>query len=72
MDLNTRAFAVVNKATNETPESEEDGRREAARRAGKLGGAARAKALTSKRRREIAVRANQVRWNGHGSSDSET
>jgi hypothetical protein len=63
MDLNTRAFAVVSKATNETPESD-GGRREAARKAGRLGGAARAKVLTPQRRREIAVKANQARWNG--------
>ena len=63
MDLNTRAFAVVSRATDETSESD-GGRREAARKAGRLGGAARAKVLTPQRRREIAVKANQARWNG--------
>jgi hypothetical protein len=38
------------------------------RKGGKIGGANRAKALTPKRRREIALKAARARWDNQASS----
>lgn len=40
----------------------DDGKNKAAQALGKLGGAARAKGLTAKRRKEIAIKAAATRW----------
>ena len=61
MDLNTTAHAIVQQATDEESRDEVE-RRKSASRAGKIGGRARANALSPKRRREIAMKANQARW----------
>lgn len=61
MDLNTTAHAIVRQATDEGDHDESE-RRKSARRAGKLGGKARANALSPERRREIAMKANSKRW----------
>jgi len=60
MDLNRNAFRIV---LSLTEEKKEDGSRTVvARAAGRVGGPARAKALTATRRREIAIIANRARW----------
>jgi len=61
MDLNVRAFRTVQAVFAE--ESAPDKRKEAARKGGLIGGRLRAKLVSSKRRREIATRASQARWN---------
>lgn len=60
MDLNVRAFRTVQAALAE-PLSP-DRRREAARKGGKIGGAARAKKLSRSRKREIALAGSSARW----------
>lgn len=60
MDLNVRAFRTV-QAALEAPKPA-DKRREAARKGGRIGGLARAKAISPRRRSEIARIASQARW----------
>ena len=48
----------------ETDEVPDDGKNKAAQALGKLGGAARAKSMTAKRRKEIATKAAKSRWKG--------
>lgn len=57
MDLNTTAFHIVR---NLTEKKEDSNRTIAARTAGKVGGAARAKRLTAAQRHDIAVAANKA------------
>ncbi len=66
-DLNQLAAALVDAATNEdAPEPVDDGKDPAAialgRKGGKVGGPARAAALTPARRKEIAQKAVAARW----------
>jgi len=66
-DLNELAAALVSEATNEAaPEPIDDGKDPAAvalgRKGGKVGGPARAAALTPARRKEIAQKAVAARW----------
>ena len=70
-DTNKRAKAIVDALTSDnkdTPLSEQELIKAAAsafgRKGGKAGGPARAKALTAKRRSEIAKKAAAARW-GH-------
>jgi hypothetical protein len=60
MDLNTNAYRVVQVATDEGPRKEKSSVKV---RAGKKGGEARAKALSVRKRRQIALKANRARWN---------
>ena len=60
MDLNTKAHRVVQLATGEGPRR---GKLSAKVKAGKKGGLARAKALSERKRRQIALKANRARWN---------
>ena len=64
MDLNISAFRIVQNLTTET---KDDKRVAAARVGGKAGGPARARKLSSERRREIALKANKARWKREGS-----
>ena len=50
---------AVGEETDDTPD---DGKNKAAQELGKLGGAARAKSMTAKRRKEIAKKAATTRW----------
>ena len=59
MDVNTKAFDIVRRATSGETETL---RSAVARKAGKVGGKARAKALSEKRRTEIARKASLARW----------
>ena len=60
MDLNTNAFRIVNKLTEEN--KGENKKSESARKAGMRGGKARAQAITAERRKIIALGANKARW----------
>lgn len=60
MDLNVRAFRTVQAALAEPVEP--DKRKEAARKGGLLGGPSRARSISAKRRREIAMHASAARW----------
>ncbi|MHC4402324.1 MAG: hypothetical protein ACYTG0_21880 [Planctomycetota bacterium] len=73
-DVNQLAKAIVDEATDETPETEDDtpadeGKNPAAvalgRLGGKKGGKARAAKLTKKQRSEIARKAARARWTQH-------
>ncbi len=59
------AVMVAKIATGEIEdESTDDGKNKAAQALGRLGGQARAKKLSKKRRSEIAKKAAQSRWSG--------
>jgi hypothetical protein len=51
---------AVGEETEDTPS--DDGKNKAAQALGKLGGAARAKSMSAKRRKEIARKAAKTRW----------
>ena len=51
---------AVGEEVEDTPP--DDGKNKAAQELGRLGGAARAKSMTAKRRKEIAKKAAQSRW----------
>lgn len=59
MDVNVRAFRVVQQAIGE---AEPKTVSPSAQKGGLIGGRARAKKLTPKRRAEIAKRASAARW----------
>jgi hypothetical protein len=63
-DVIGAAVKVLKIATGEEPEGygADDGKDKAAQSLGQRGGKARAKALSGKRRQEIAQRAAQKRW----------
>jgi hypothetical protein len=60
VDVNVRAFRVVQAALSE--KTEPDARKVAARKGGLVGGPSRAKSISPARRREIAKQASRVRW----------
>jgi hypothetical protein len=63
-DVIGNAVKVMRIATGEEADTvPDDGKNKAAQALGKLGGAARAKAITPKRRAEIAKKAAKTRWN---------
>lgn len=63
MDLNVRAFRVVQAALSEDKDSPTAMARKASSRKGGLaGGPSRARSISAKRRREIAVKASKARW----------
>ncbi len=65
-DTNKKAKSVVDMATGNEPETTVDGKNAAAvalgRKGGLVGGNARAKVLSAKRRSEIAKKAAAARW----------
>lgn len=63
MDMNVRAFRVVQAAIAEDTENSTDRRKEAARKGGLAGGPSRARSISRERRIEIAKKASRVRWN---------
>jgi hypothetical protein len=60
MDVNVRAFRVVQAALAER--TEPDARKVAARKGGLVGGPSRARSISAKRRSEIAQKASKARW----------
>jgi hypothetical protein len=60
MDLNVHAFRLVQQATSET--SVTTSKQAASRKGGLAGGRARAIAMSSEQRREIAKKASNSRW----------
>ena len=64
MDLNVRAFKVVQAALSEP--TAPDKRIESSRKGGQLGGPARAKSISAQRRTEIAKKASRARWSKKG------
>jgi len=60
MDVNVRAFRVVQAATSDR--AEPDARKVSARKGGLIGGPSRARSISAERRREIAQKASKARW----------
>jgi hypothetical protein len=66
-DVIGAAVKIMRIATGEEPEDygpSDDGKNQAAQALGRLGGQARAKGLSKKRRKEIAQKAAHARWKG--------
>ena len=61
-DVTGKAVHVMKIATGEITEAANEGKNKAAVELGRKGGAARAKSLSAKKRREIAKRAAGARW----------
>jgi hypothetical protein len=61
-DANARAVMIARIATGEIEETVRDPAKELHRKGGLKGGKARASALSSEQRREIAVKAASARW----------
>ena len=63
-DVIGNAVKVMRIATGEETEEApaNDGKNKAAQALGKLGGAARAKSMTAKRRKEVTKKAAKARW----------
>jgi hypothetical protein len=62
-DANQRAFMVARIATGEIEDRvTDDGKNAAAVALGRMGGKARAKGMSAKRRKEIAQKAAKSRW----------
>jgi hypothetical protein len=62
MDLNVRAFRVVQAAVNGPSSTPPDPKKASAREGGLKGGPSRARSMSRERRIEIAKKANQARW----------
>jgi hypothetical protein len=60
MDVNVRAFRVVQAAISER--TEPNARKVSARKGGLIGGPSRARSISAERRREIAQKASKARW----------
>ncbi len=69
MDTNRLAARIVNKATDETPIIKNPAAVELGRLGGLKGGQRRAEMLTPERRREIAEKAAQTRWDKYSLYD---
>ena len=62
-DVIGNAVKVMRIATGEESDVvPDDGKNKAAQALGKLGGAARAKSMTAKQRKEVATKAAKTRW----------
>jgi len=62
-DVNARAVMIAKIATGELEDvTTDEGKNAAAVALGRMGGKARAKAMTAKRRKQIARKAAQTRW----------
>ena len=63
MDVNVRAFRVVQAALSERPEDiTEHAKRASGRKGGLIGGPSRARSISPARRIEIARKASRARW----------
>jgi hypothetical protein len=70
-DLSQLAKSIVDEATGEAPRIEESEKSKAARDAGRHGGQARAAALTSEQRAQIAKNAALKRWGKKSTKPTE-
>jgi hypothetical protein len=62
-DANQRAVMIGRIATGEADDlTTDDGKNAAAVALGRMGGQARAKTMTAKRRKEVAAKAAEARW----------
>jgi hypothetical protein len=61
-DLNRLAAAIVDEATDETPQEPESAQARAGRKGGLKGGRVRSERLTAEERSAAARRAAQARW----------
>lgn len=68
MDLNVRAFRVVQEAINGSSSSASRTKKESARKGGLKGGPSRAMSMTRERRVEIAKKASAARWRKEGNN----
>ena len=66
MDVNVRAFRVVQEAISGVSSPASRTKNESARKGGLKGGRVRAQSLTRERRVEIAKKANRARWRKEG------
>jgi hypothetical protein len=71
MDLNVHAFRLVQKVTEEHGAAAKNGRLEASRRGGKIGGKSRAQAMTPEKRKEVARKASAARWAKRGDTSAK-
>jgi len=62
MDINVRAFRVVQAAISGQTEQNTNVRKAAGRKGGLVGGPSRANSISAERRREIARAASNARW----------
>jgi len=62
MDLNVRAFRVVQAAIQGQSSVSPDAKKASARKGGLKGGPSRARSISRERRVEIAKKASAVRW----------
>jgi hypothetical protein len=62
MDLNVRAFRVVQAAISDCHENAVDAKKASARKGGLIGGPSRARSVSAIRRTEIAKKASAARW----------
>ena len=61
MDLNVRAFRLVQAAVSDTPPTVNP-KKASSRKGGLIGGPSRASSISAERRREIARKASKARW----------
>jgi hypothetical protein len=71
MDVNVRAFRVVQQATDENSPTSSP-KHDAARKGGLAGGRARAESISAERRVEIAKKASRARWKKSRNNDHPT
>jgi hypothetical protein len=62
MDLNVRAFRVVQEAINGRASSPPNPKKVSSSKGGLIGGPARARSISPERRTEIAKKASKARW----------
>jgi hypothetical protein len=70
MDINVRAFRVVQAALSEHKEPTVDAKKISARKGGLIGGPSRARSISRQRRVEIAKKASHARWAKKSSSST--
>lgn len=62
MDLNVRAFRIVQAAISDSRQDAPDTKKASARKGGLIGGPSRARSISATRRTEIAKKASAARW----------
>ncbi len=68
MDLNVRAFRIVQAALSDSQDFPDlIAKKESSRKGGLKGGPSRALSISAERRSEIAKRASSARWSKHNS-----